>query len=55
MLFIINKLWNKYKDIAIYLSKLGYECILVSRNKKALEELANKLDSIEVGSIISKD
>ena len=33
------------KDIAIYLSKLGYECILVSRSEKALKEVAKQLET----------
>ena len=31
------------KEMALYLASLGYELILVGRNKKRLEELQNSL------------
>ena len=41
------------KDIAIELSKRGYELILVARNKEKLEEVAKKLNT--KNKIIIKD
>ena len=33
------------REIAVYLSKLGYDLIVVGRNKQSLEELQKKLDT----------
>ena len=41
------------KDISIYLGKLGYEVILVSRNKNDLEEVAKLIDT--KSEIVSMD